>query len=86
MQILIWPLSHCRWRVCDIRDRCPELSEFREEETAPTAMQSRIPVQLILKSKHDPLDGIQFALSWPVSRPKVTRWEGGRLFLSKSIV
>jgi len=48
MQMLVQPLSHRRRRAYNIRDRCLELSEFREEATAPTAMQSRIPVQLIL--------------------------------------
>lgn len=46
MQILVQPLGHRNRRAHNIR--CFELSEFREEATAPTAMQSQIPVQLIL--------------------------------------
>jgi len=45
MQILVQPLGYRK----GLQYSCFELSEFREEATAPTAMQSQIPVQLILE-------------------------------------
>jgi len=57
--MLVQPLSHRRRRAYNIRDRCIELSEFREEATAPTAAKPNPgAINSRTKSKHDPLDGI----------------------------
>lgn len=48
MQISIKSLNHRRQKAYDIRDRYLKLGEFHEEVMALVAMQSRIPMQLIL--------------------------------------
>jgi len=82
MQILVQPLGYRK----GLQYSCFELSEFREEATAPTAMQSQIPVQLILEIEARFSRWNIIAFSWPASRSKVTHREKGRLSLLKPIV
>lgn len=49
MQISVKSLYHRRQKTYDIRGRYLKLGEFHEEMTAVVAMQSRIPMQLILE-------------------------------------